>query len=490
MFGALSEFSYLTAPKAELYRRVMRFFYEQHLAQRGALPPEDVAAAVGGAGYTLDVCLLDLEQLLAWGNLGKRRDPRRVASLAEYARRRDLYYATNRALAIEGFLEGGLDAAEDAVTVGVGVVANIEARVQALEVLLDGAGDPNSDPMSDAEEIETLWYELNRDFLALSGDARNLAVNLERRLSLEDLGDFLDFKDAVRAYVERLARELAGPGRRVRARLAGWSPARRERFVLTAARARSGRLTVGAGVVDASRARTTLAREFAAFEGWFARPAREGDGLEYAVEALRGAVARVLAYVDAVHRTRELGLGRAGALADLARELEGEADPARARELLSAQLHLFAGLHPAGDVPQGPVSDPWREPVERVTLTPVVRGKQAATPSALVGRTSPEARAAAREALRQHRERQKALLALFNNSGGELYLADLELPDVEMLRDVLGWLDAGNLGPAAGPEGRLIEVKPSDDPARVRGADWQLWLERGATLRLLEEGVE
>ncbi len=484
MFGALSEFSYLTAPKAELYRRVMRFFYEQHLAQRGALPPEDVAAAVGGAGYTLDACLLDLEQLLAWGNLGKRRDPRRVASLAEYARRRDLYYATNRALAIEGFLETGLDAAEDAVTVGVGVVANIEARVQALEVLLDEAG---ADQAADAEEIETLWYELNRDFLALSGDARNLAVNLERRLSLEDLGDFLDFKDAVRAYVERLARELAGPGRRVRGRLAEWGAARRERFILTAARARSGRLTVGANLVDASRARATLAREFAAFEGWFSRPAREGDGLEYAVEALRGAVARVLAYVDAVHRTRELGLGRAGALADLARELEGEEDPARARELLSAQLHLFAGLHAGGDVPPEPAADPWREPIETVTLTPVVRGKLAATPSASVGRTSPEARAAAREALRKHRERQKALLALFKNAGGELHLADLELPDVEMLRDVLSWLDAGSLGPAAGPEGRLIEVQPTDDPAQVRGADWHLWLERGATLRLLGE---
>lgn len=89
------------------------------------------------------------------GNLGKRRDTRRVTTLSEYARRRDLYHATPRGLAIEAFLDAGLDAAEDSVTVSAGVVAAIERRLSELTTLLQ-------QPTLAVDAIDSLWGQVHK----------------------------------------------------------------------------------------------------------------------------------------------------------------------------------------------------------------------------------------------------------------------------------------------------------------------------------------
>ncbi|WP_407571550.1 DUF2397 family protein [Deinococcus altitudinis] len=492
MLPALREFTYLTAPSAATYRTLTRLFYDAHLGQRHTLPPEEVLAGARALGLDLlpEALLLDLEQLVAWGNLGRRRDTRRVGSLAEYTRRRDLYYATARGLAIEGFLEAGLDAAEESMAVGAGIVSGMEAQWTRLsEPVTSGA----------PEDLEAAWANLQRDFLALSGDVRALALNLERRLSLEALDDFLEFKEAVRSYIERLAGELAGPGRRLRDGLLALNAEQEAWLLGTLVRVRSGRLTRGAGVMDAEQAERATRREWLALRGWFSRSADHGDGLEYGVTALRGAVTRVLAFVDAVHRTRELGLGRAGELAALAAQLDQLPDAATAREQLSVRVGLSAPLHAPGGSTAEPVQDTWQEASEQVLLNAVQRGRVTERHSADVGEISREARRAARDALRAERERQKALLALFRN--GQLDLTELDLPDGRMLPDVLEWLSAGLSadaemleaeaadgpgGVTSGPEGHQVRVILNAEPARLKVPDGTLWIERGATVRLLD----
>jgi uncharacterized protein (TIGR02677 family) len=493
MMSALREFTYLTAPSAATYRTLMRLFYDAHLGQQHILPPEEVLAGARRQGLDLlpEALLLDLEQLVVWGNLGRRRDTRRVGSLAEYTRRRDLYYATARGLAIEGFLEAGLDAAEESVAVGAGIVSSMEAQWTRLSELLTSSGTP--------DDLEAVWANLQRDFLALSGDVRALALNLERKLSLEALDDFLEFKEAVRSYIERLAGELAGPGRRLRDGLLALTVAQEARLLGTLVQVRSGRLTRGAAVMDAEQAERVTRREWLALRGWFSRSAEHGDGLEYGVSALRGAVTRVLAFVDAVHRTRELGLGRAGELAALAARLDRQPDAATAREQLSVRVGLSAPLHAPGGSSGEPVHDSWQEPSEQVLLNAVQRGRVIERHSADVGEISREAKRAARDALRAERERQRALLALFQN--GQLDLTELDLQDGRMLPDVLEWLSAGldadfeTLDPetqekpggvTSGPEGHQVRVTLNAAPARLNVPDGTLWIERGATVRLLD----
>ena len=488
MLGTIREFSYLTAQKTSVYRQIMRFFYLEHLSQRSTIPPESVLESLleaGEVGYDLEQCLIDLDALVEWGNLGRRRDQRRVASLTEYSRRRDLYYSSARGLSIEGFLEGGLDANEDAVTVSAGVVVGIEERLKTLEALLEEDTAP--------EEIELLWREVHRYFLDLSGDARMLSANLERKLSLDDLDDFLDFKDVVKGYVERLARELSGAGRRIRSILEAIPEYRSQRLFEAVTKVRSGLMTQTAGVVGASKARNLVQREFNAMNDWFARAAREGDGLEYAIETLRSAISKVLAFVDAIHRTRELGLGRAGELAALAENLSSLEDAIEARDQLGRYVHLFAALHPIGEIPEKPVLDAWLEPLEFVKLTAVQKGRVAVTATANVGQTSREAQAAAKLEMQRYQARQGELLNLFTQKDGRLELDGLELSSVEMLRDVLTLLENGREAPTAGPEGALIAVEFQAAPAIISGtteAPWSLRLERGATLTIVNTDPE
>lgn len=488
---ALREFSYLTAQTANVYRVLMRLFYEAHLAQQHTLPPEEVLSRAREAGLrdlTPESLQLDLEQLVTWGNLGRRRDTSRVDSLAEYARRRNLYHATPRGLAVEGFLEAGLDAAEETVAVGAGIVSSLEAQwARVLELLRAGQTGEL------AEQLESAWTGLQRDFTALSGDVRSLALNLERRLSLEDLSDFLEFKDAVRSYVERLAGELAGPGRRLRDAVAGLSQDEAAHLLAVLTRARAGRLTRGAAVLDAEQAARLTEREWEGLRGWLTRPAAQGDGLDYGITALRGAVTRVLAFVDAVHRTRELGLGRAGELAALAVRLDAEGDASLAREELARALGISAPLHAPGGSSGEPVLNAWAEPTEQVLLTPVQHGKVRERFSADVREVSRDAKRAARDALKAEQARQKALLALFDERG-ELELSQLSLSDDALLTDLLGWLSAGLnaaydatvQATAPGPAGKQVSVNLTETPALLTMPDGTLWVQRGAKVVLVD----
>ncbi len=174
MSDALSEFGYLAAPKVKIYRALMRFFYEQHLLQRGTIPPEDLRDAVGVAGYDLEQTLADLDALIAWGNVDRRRDTRRVSTLQEYARRRDLYYAKPRGLAIERFLEEGLDARDDEVVSPTGVLSRLEGQLEAITHALNTRGAE--------EEIELLWNEANTLFVKLAAEVRGLGTHHEALL--------------------------------------------------------------------------------------------------------------------------------------------------------------------------------------------------------------------------------------------------------------------------------------------------------------------
>ena len=456
----------------------MRFFFEQHLMQRSTISPEEVRQHLSDLSLDVELeqILADLESLLEWGNLSKRRDQRRVTTLSEYARRRDLYFATPRGLSIEGFLEDGLDLPEDTVISPMGVISGLETRLAAITELLEQNGAE--------EEIELLWNEVYQTFTRLAAEVRGLAANLERKLLLEEREGFLEFKDVVRGFLERLSRELSGAGRRVREALDNFRQL--EPMLWVVGRVRSGRLTVSGTAVTQSATTIRARQEFIAMQNWFARAAQDGDGLEYAIAALRGAVTRVLSFIDALHRTRELGLGRAGVFSSLAESLNDLDVPSEARSHLAQTLGLNAPLHAIGDAASTDAAA-WSTALEAVELFPVTRGKIAARATAQLRQVSSEAKAAASAAQLAFRERQKKLLMLFEAHNGLLSLDGLTLPDIESLHDLMGYLERAYMGVTAGPEGHLLEITLQDTPAEVRGTDWTLVLERGAHLKLVGE---
>lgn len=478
MLNGFTEFNYLSAQKVGAYRKIMRFFYDSHLMQRSTLPPEDVLLALGGSD--LDGVLIDLEALVVWGNLSKRRDGRRVGTLTEYARRRNLYHATPRGLSIEGFLADGLDLREDSAISPTGVISGLETRLAAISDLLIAGAAP--------EEIELLWNEMHESFVRLSAEVRGLTANLERKLTLDQREGFLEFKEVLGGFLERLARELSGAGRRVRTALSDFHQL--EALLGVVGRVRSGRLTISGSAMTAGAATARARAEYTAMRDWFGREANLGDGLEYTVLALRAAVVRVLNFIDTLHRTRELGLGRAGVFAALAAELQAEDDPLIARAHLASALNLNAPLHATGDALEVSAASWSAEYLEPIELHPVVRGKQAATRGTAALRTvSPEAKAAAVAAQTAFKERGRKLLELFRAGGGELLLDQLLLPDIDTLHDLMGFIERAQQGVTAGPEGHLLEVALLPSTAEIRGLDWTLYLEQNARLTLLDASL-
>lgn len=474
MLEGFTEFNYLSAQKVGAYREIMRFFYDSHLMQRSTLPPEDVLLALETTD--LDGLLVDLEALVAWGNLGKRRDGRTVSTLTEYARRRNLYHATPRGLSIEGFLADGFDLREDSVISPTGVISGLETRLRAIHQLIVAGGAP--------EEIELLWNEMHEAFVRLSAEVRSLTANLERKLTLEEREGFLEFKEVLSSFLERLARELSGAGRRVRDALNGFD--RLEALFGVVGQVRSGRLTLSGSAMTAGAAMVRARLEYAAMRDWFAREASLGDGLEYTIAALRSAVVRVLNFIDALHRTRELGLGRAGVFAALAIELQEVDDLLVARARLAQVLNLSAPLHAIGDALEASATSWSASALEPIELHPVARGKVTARATAGLRTASPEAKAAAVAAQAAFKERGSKLLALFRAGGGALLLDQLELPDIETLHDLMGFIERAEAGVTAGPEGHLLNVELLPSQAEIRGLDWTLYLEQNAKLTLLE----
>jgi len=460
----------------------MGFIAQESRSQRHAFPPEELAPLMNlSEGETPNQIL---DALVLWGNLSKRRDLRRASSLAEYARRKDLYSATPRGLAIEAFLDSGLDAATVTAPTGADVLSRIETHLNDLTAhLYLGVPDPDAS--------EALWRQMITDFQAMSGDLRTFALNLDRKLSLGSDNDFRAFKDAAYSYVTRFAAELQGPGRRISQALTTLGPVVQP-LLDALARKRTGGLTRTLNVIDQQSAISEISREWQAMSGWFQRPAPEGDGLNLTILNLNHAASQVLSYVDAVHRSRELGGGRAAELRDLALSLDRAESAAQAREELTRHLHLISPMHYVSHPQETRCPDAWTAPGDTLSLTPSVQGRRQGPRTAAALTVSQEALNAAHRAGAAQERYDADLQRLFSTP---VPLDGLSLPDPRMLTDLLGWLaqarSNGQSGPVHGPGGQPIRVTfapgrscisgPSrDDPSKT----WELQVDVRATLVL------
>lgn len=106
---AVPELSYLTAINVGRYRAVMKFVYTEYQRLKYWLRPEEIFEGVRAwgvlDGYTLEMCLSDLENLKNWGNLASRHDGGRAMSVEEYMRKKSQYLLTPYAIEIERMLE-------------------------------------------------------------------------------------------------------------------------------------------------------------------------------------------------------------------------------------------------------------------------------------------------------------------------------------------------------------------------------------------------
>lgn len=196
-----TSFSYVTAEKAELYRRVMRTFVEAKSHFLVHLRPEDVQQQVGEPA--LATVQGALTQLVAWGNLDAERDNARVTSVEDYYRALYVYQITRQGEAVEAALatfeqELGRRGALQSVA-----LADIRTRLRAL-LTLARSESPS------ATESQLLLRDLAGVFSDLAENARAFMTGLNRTLEGQgsDANAFLLYKERVIGYIERFLGDL------------------------------------------------------------------------------------------------------------------------------------------------------------------------------------------------------------------------------------------------------------------------------------------
>lgn len=194
-------FSYVTAEKAELYRRVMRAFVEAKSHFLVHLRPEDVQQQTGEP--ELVTVQAALTQLVAWGNLDAERDNARVTSVEDYYRALYVYQITRQGEAVEAALatfeqELGRRGALQSVA-----LEDIRTRLRALLTLAQSEAPS-------ATESQLLLRDLAGVFADLAENARAFMTGLNRTLEGQgsDADAFLLYKERVIGYIERFLGDL------------------------------------------------------------------------------------------------------------------------------------------------------------------------------------------------------------------------------------------------------------------------------------------
>ena len=102
---AISETSYLSAPDASIYRKIMRHFYREYEKMHFQLYKEDIYALLqmdeAFLSYTMNQLEDDLAMLVKWKNLTPIQDPGKVYTIADYKNKQYRYTMSEYAVEIE-----------------------------------------------------------------------------------------------------------------------------------------------------------------------------------------------------------------------------------------------------------------------------------------------------------------------------------------------------------------------------------------------------
>ncbi|MDR2252752.1 MAG: TIGR02677 family protein [Bifidobacteriaceae bacterium] len=229
-----SPFAYATAPKAALYRRVMRVFVAEKERFAVHLRPEEVARLVAAQGDSpqLDELIAALDTLARpeWGNLLAFPDTARVATLEDFRRRRMIYQLSQPGEAAERALEVYDQALGVRGELQAVALENIAAQLRELAAAL--AEEP-----LDGTRIHIGLRALTDISRDLADNAAAFMGSVQRSIDLygADLDAFIAYKDQLIRYIERFLQDLVVRGGQIARQLQAFEAAGVDRMCLLVA---------------------------------------------------------------------------------------------------------------------------------------------------------------------------------------------------------------------------------------------------------------
>lgn len=470
---AILEASYLTAPSVGHYRPLMRFFYQEHRAQRFFLGVAEALSEIRrahDAAYTPEQCQQDLQQLVTWGNLTRHFERARVRTIEEFLRRQAVYQITPEGIAVERFVEELEAEGRRAGSLDRTVLDALLARMRDLDALLaDPATLETLGPAGAAEaglrlqeRVSALWSEVRLHFERVANDGVGYLGQLRgvQASQILEHSAFQAYKDVLVRYLSSYALALTAAGPQIAALAQGWAAGGRGGLLAHCAGAVAARQPLpdgrypdlGAEVERVRAGLQALARWFQPGQGDIERLKRSTND---AIELVTRQAAR-LAELHWGTRSRRRDLEE---LALLFGRCPGLAQAERV-----AAAAFAAGLprHWQGEaVPEeAGRASPWFEPAVEIQLTPVRRGSRGELPEA----PPPERRAARDALLRDGLGGRAAALHEMRElfPGGRLDLTQVSLPSAALRDRLLEWLGrclAAPDGVAASPDGGRVRIE-------------------------------
>ncbi len=302
---AIVETAYLTAPNVGRYRRILRFFYQQHQRLTYWLTAEDVVEQLRSepqyAGYSLDVCQQDLTALVEWKNLFAVQDAGRVQTIEEFKNRRFRYQLTPYTIEIERLTVR----LESIAGVGGSLEANLFERIaQRLEQLPDQA-------QRSASAVHSWWQDVSGDFQRLNDNATDYIGSLQGSQldQMANTAAFLLYKETIVEYLRSFIRELQRCGPWIASLLHGVSAADAEAMVARVAQHEAQIPRMGEPL-DVQELRRELGGQWESLRAWFLGSATKESEAERLLGITNTIIRRITRYANRLAESQNRAVSR------------------------------------------------------------------------------------------------------------------------------------------------------------------------------------
>ncbi|MEA4883575.1 MAG: TIGR02677 family protein [Clostridia bacterium] len=463
----ITEVTYLTTENAWRYRAILRYFYIQHERLRYYLLPDEVLDNLRESphfqGYTEDLLVRDLDQLVEWKNLIPRQETGRVASIEQFRKKRFRYQCAPYTVEIERMVRSLEQMGE---SFGGSLERTLVQRMlESLEMLVGPERDPSNTRSS--EEVSQIWDETFGHFQRLTQNATDYLAHLksEKVEGLMKTEAFLVYKDALTEYLRDFMSSLQRTSAKIDAVLRSTPDDVVKRL---ASQVADHQLSIPR--LDARPSKSdleaTLLGKWQGLKDWFLGAGGRESDLSYLQNETNETIRRITRFAQRLGERSQSIRSRYNDYLYLARWFAGLDSIEEAHKLSACVFGVPNTRRFVSDFPasEDMYAEIWDLPPSVVAIKPRTRHYHERTkPSAIVS---------------QEREKQEMLEAHLRDraterrlieemiAGGRIALAELGRVDPNIRRVLLAWIDRCMLSSdlcAKTETGRRVELRLVDN---------------------------
>lgn len=210
-FEAIHETSYLSAPDASIYRKIMRYFYREYEKMNFKLYKEDIYALLKAdeefTDYTMSKLEADLDALVKWKNLTSIQDPGKVYTIADYKNKQYQYLMSEYAVQIERLTIHLENIHMESGKLSTNFFVRLEKSLEEVDDIQNAS----------LKEINEWWNLLQEDFMRLNQSHKDYLKEFYSGKSehLMKSVEFVLHKDKFIQYLTEFVQELQHHSKRI-----------------------------------------------------------------------------------------------------------------------------------------------------------------------------------------------------------------------------------------------------------------------------------